>query len=244
MPRMSLVAAALVAALLFAVPTTAPAATSAPTASAAAKKKTRAQKLRACNKKARQKSGAARTRALASCRARFGPKKTTPTPPPNPGPLPVPPPPGPVPNPGPTPTPTPPPPSVDPVRNDAAFRAKLINVEVFRQYAVPKPDHAPGYNYHDEGYQFCNDFMVHLYEGIAYIYKSRGPWQVVEGYINGDGTKGNGTIQYTQAEANFPEEVGKVQTIQISWEGTTVQVVHPEIGTNTFTAQKAVTPCP
>ena len=78
MTRTSLAVAALVAALLIAVPTAAPAAPAAPTASAAAK--TRAQKLRACNKKAKRKTGAAGGRALATCSARFGAKKPTPGP--------------------------------------------------------------------------------------------------------------------------------------------------------------------
>ena len=246
-------------ALPLAVPATATAAAASDVKASAAKKKTRAQKLRVCKKQARKKSGEARARALASCRAKYGKKK-----PADDG--------GTGGETGTTGTDTgggggtgvvggdtgtgggtagggggavvEPPPIIDPVRNDAGFQAALVGKQIFRQYAVPKPNHGIGYNYHDEGYQFCSTFAVHSYEGISYIYKSAGPWSVVEGYINGDGTKGYGKITYTQQQANFAEEVGKTLTIELRWEGTKVQITHPEIGINEFDSQPAVTPCP
>ena len=167
------------------------AASAAPAASASATK-TRAQTLRACLKKANRRSGAAKRRARAACRRRFGTARP-PAPPATAGPGPV------ATDPAQeTPQQQPPPPSVEPVRE---------------------------------------------YEGIAYIYKSVGPWQVIEGNINGDSTKANGTIQSTRAQANFAEEVGKVQTIQIGWVGDQVTITHPEIGTNAFTRQVKEAPC-
>lgn len=137
MTRTSVAVAVLVAALL-ALPTAAPAAAASepPTASAAAAK-TRAQKLRACNKKARKKTGAAKRRALATCKSRFGAKRPA-APVPAPTPLPVPPPvlpPAPVapptPAPGPVPAPATPAPAVAPppgitlTRDDAAAQTAL-----------------------------------------------------------------------------------------------------------------------
>ena len=240
MKRSAPLALALCAALALAGPTPAPGADPTPVATSAAKKKkpkTRAQKLSACLRKADRRSGAAKRRARATCRRKYGPKKKTVLPPaPVPGPAPAP---GPVP----TPTPTPAAPSVDPVRDDAKFREALKSSYFHRQYAVPKPNHGAGYNYHGENYEFCESLMGHFYEGIAYIYRSRGPWTVVEGNINGDGTKGNGTIRFTQAEANHAEEVGKVQTITLQWEGDQAQISHPEIGVNAFARHVKPAPC-
>ncbi len=125
-------------------------------------------------------------------------------------------------------------PIVDPVRDDAKFRAAVTGRGLYRQYAVPKPNHGIGFNYHDEAYAFCPNGAVHSYEGISYIYNTSGPWEVVEGFVNGDNTRGYGTIRYTQANANFDEEIGKVQDIRIDWTGAAATVVHPEIGTNQF----------
>lgn len=208
-----------------------------PTAHDAAKKKqTRAQKLKACTKKAKKKpSAAARRRAARRCRARFGPRKPAPkldgtngtTTPGTTG------------TPG---TPGTPPPAIDPVRDDAGFRAAMTGHGLYRQYEVPKPNHGIGYNTHEDIYVFCPTTAFHLYEGIAYIYRTNGPWEVVEGFVNGDRTRGHGTIRYTQATANFDEEIGKVQEIRIEWNGTGATVTHPEIGTYPFTVV-ANAPC-
>ena len=245
MTRHALAALTLSAAVAVAVaPSAAPAMDAPPSASAAAvegKKKTRAQKLRACLKKANRKSGAARRRARSSCQAKYGSKsKVTPPSVVPPGTPAVPQ--GPAAPSAPVPPP-PPPPAVDPVRDDAKFREALKSSYLHRQYQVPKPNHGIGFNYHDENYEFCQSIMGHFYEGISYIYKTAGPWEVVEGSINGDGTKATGTIRFTQAQANFAEEIGKVQTIQIQWAGDQVQIAHPEIGTNAFTRQVKPAPC-
>jgi hypothetical protein len=221
-------------------PVAAPADDAAHVATAAQKKKakTRAQKLAACLRKANRKRGATRRRARSRCQTLYGAKKKSaggngvagiqPPPPPAAGPAPPPP---------------PPPPAVDPVRDDAKFREALKSSYFHRQYEVPKPNHGAGFNYHDENYEFCQSAMGHFYEGIAYIYRNAGPWEVVEGNVNGDGTKGNGTIRFTQTVTNFPEENGKVQNIQIQWAGDQASIVHPEIGTNAFTRQAKPAPC-
>ena len=107
-----------------------------------------------------------------------------------------------------------------------------------RTYQVPKPGAHSGYNTHTEEYAWCNpgtgSRMLHYYEGIAYIYKSGGPYTVLSGSAAADGSTGDGIVRYTQEQANFDEEVGKVQDISISWTGDTATVVHPEIGTYTF----------
>lgn len=250
MTRHALAALALSAAVAVAAAPAAPATdrTDTATATAAAKtkkKKTRAQKLRSCMSKANRRSGAAKRRARAACQRKHGAKKKPAKPAPGPaapGIL-VPPPPAASAPAAPVPPPPPPPPAVDPVRDDAKFREALKSSYFHRQYSVPKPNHGAGYNYHDENWEFCQTIAGHLYEGIAYIYKSTGPWEVVEGNVNGDGTKGNGTIRFTQANANFAEEVGKVQTVQIQWAGDQAQITHPEIGTNPFTRQAKTAPC-
>ena len=220
-------------------PSAAPADNGAAAATAAQKKKakTRAQKLAACMRKANRKRGAARRRARSSCKAKYGAQKQPPGTPGVPA-APVAPPTTPAPA-----APAPAPPSVDPVRDDAKFREALKSSYFHRQYAVPKPNHGAGFNYHDENYEFCESLMGHFYEGIAYIYKNAGPWQVVEGSVNGDGTKGVGTISFTQTNTNFAQENGKVQTIQIQWAGDQAQITHPEIGTNAFTRQAKPAPC-
>ena len=76
--------------------------------------------------------------------------------------------------------------------------------------------------------------MSHEYEGIAYIYKSSGPWRILSGTASADGSTGSGTFEFTQETANFQEEVGKVQVIDISWTNDTATIVHPEIGTYDF----------
>jgi hypothetical protein len=202
-----------------------------------AKKKTRAQKLSACLRKANRRRGTARRRARSRCQSLYGAKKKSTGTPGVPG---IP---GQPPAAGPAPPPPPPPPSVDPVRDDAKFREALKSSYFHRQYSVPKPNHGAGFNYHDENYEFCQSLMGHFYEGIAYIYKNAGPWEVVEGNVNGDMTKGNGTVRFTQTNTNFPEENGKVQTIQLQWDGAQAQIVHPEIGTNVFTRETKPAPC-
>jgi hypothetical protein len=85
---------------------------------------------------------------------------------------------------------------------------------------------------HEEYYNFCNSTtLYHYFEGLSYIYRSRGPWRVLEGNISPDTTKGQGSIEFVQQEANFPEEIGKTQSpITISWDGgDTATVAHPEI---------------
>ena len=185
-----------------------------------AAQKTRAQKLKTCLKKAKkQRPAAARRKAARKCRARYGPRKKKA---------------GAVGQVGPQVAPEQQPPSVDPVRDDAKFRQAISGNGLYRQYQVPKPNHGIGYNTHEDIYVFCPTTMYHSYEGIAYIYKTSGPWEVVEGFVNGDATRGHGTIRYTQATANFAEEIGKVQEIRIEWNGANGTAVHPEIGTYAF----------
>jgi len=142
---------------------------------------------------------------------------------------------GPVP--GPTPPP-PPPPIIEPVRNDAGFADIMGRSDFLRTY---KPSASAT---HSEYYNFCaTRIEPHHYEGIAYIYEARGPWRVIEGYVNGDGSKGYGQIEFVQEQANFDEEVGKVQLIRFAWpaEGRSdlAQISHPEIGVYTFARSAA-----
>ena len=242
MIRYTIASLALCAALTLAAagPAQGAASGSATSSASASAKKTRAQKLRVCLKKANRRTGAPKRRARTACRRRYGariPARPPQTTDPGAGAGPV------ATDPAQDAPPPPPAPAIEPVRDDAKFREALKSSYLHRQYEVPKPNHGIGFNYHDENYEFCESAMGHFYEGIAYIYKSVGPWQVIEGNINGDSTKANGTIQFTQAQANFAEEVGKVQTIQIEWVGDQVTIAHPEIGTNAFTRQVKTAPC-
>ena len=126
-----------------------------------------------------------------------------------------------------------PPPVLEPVRNDAGFGAILARSYFLRTY---KPSSTAT---HSEYYAFCGPRIEpHHYEGIAYIYEARGPWRVIEGFVNGDGSKGHGEIEFIQEQANFDEERGKVQRIKISWpaEGRSdvALISHPEIGAYFF----------
>lgn len=119
----------------------------------------------------------------------------------------------------------------------AVFADQIRHMYLLRTYTVPKPGNPSGTNTHSEEYGWCNDpglgrLMAHEYEGIAYIYKSAGPYTILSG--SADGSSGSGVIQYTQQHANFDEERGKTLNIEISWTGDTATVVHPEIGTYSF----------
>lgn len=120
----------------------------------------------------------------------------------------------------------PPPPAVnlEPVRDDARFGQVLGTMSFLRTYET-------GTATHSESYKFCPAVLQHMYEGFAYIYRSDGPWKVIEGSINTAGDKGSGTIEFVQQQANFTAEVGKVQTISLSWAAGQATIVHPEIGT-------------
>lgn len=133
-----------------------------------------------------------------------------------------------------TPVPAPAPaPILEPVRNDAGFAEVLGRSDFLRTY---NPSASAT---HSEYYNFCRTRLEpHHYEGIAYIYESRGPWRVLEGYVNGDGSKGHGVIEFVQEQTNFDEERGKVQQIRFSWpeqgRSDIALIVHPEIGSYFF----------
>lgn len=139
------------------------------------------------------------------------------------------------PSPGPDPEPTPAAPAFDPL---AKFTDVVRHMSLLRNYQVPKPG-GGGYNNHSEQYGWCDNpgdgkIMVHYYEGIAYIYKSAGHYEILSGEATEDGSTGTGVIRYTQEAANFDEERGKTLDIQISWSGDMATVAHPEIGTYDF----------
>jgi len=152
--------------------------------------------------------------------------------------------PGPDPDPDPDPDPTPDPnsgPNSDPDPNpvDSGPTPEQIFADVLsRTYLLRNYQPSPSAN-HSEEYAFCNDSthgmrMWHKYEGIAFIYESTGPWRVLSGTASADGSTGSGRFEYTQQTANFDEEVGKVQVIDIAWNGDIATVAHPEIGTYNF----------
>ena len=122
----------------------------------------------------------------------------------------------------------------EPVRDDVRFAEVLANSRFYRTYN-------PGNATHEEKYDFCPSALHHYYEGIAHIYQARGPWKVIEGNINTAGDKASGVIEYTQQSANFEQEVGKVQRIEIKWspnplvpQWSVAQIKHPEIGSYEF----------
>jgi hypothetical protein len=130
---------------------------------------------------------------------------------------------------------TPSTPAFDPKGKYVEILAKMY---LLRTYQVPKPGQHQGYNTHREEYGWCDPGtgrrMVHYYEGISFIYRTNGPYSVLEGTASEDGKSGAGVVRYTQESANFDEERGKTLDIKISWEGDFATVQHPEIGVNQF----------
>ena len=199
-------------------------ASSASSASTAAKK-------RKCRpgyvaKKVRRGKGRKARRVRRCVRRRAPVSKQQPAPAPAPAPSPA------APGPAPPPEPVN---HVEPVRDDARFAEALANSYFYRTYS-PGNDAT-----HEEKYDFCPTALHHYYEGIAYIYQARGPWTVIEGSINTAGDKAKGIIEYTQQTANFDEEVGKVQRIEIAWSAnplvpqwSVARISHPEIGSYEF----------
>lgn len=128
-----------------------------------------------------------------------------------------------------TPPAAPAPPADQLRRDDAGFAAYLTGIRLYRVYEVRTGNNTAT---HEEFYNFCTaSTLYHHFESLSYIYKSRGPWRVLEGNISPDTTKGQGSIEFVQEEANFAEERGKTQSpITITWSGgDTATVSHPEI---------------
>ena len=135
-------------------------------------------------------------------------------------------------------TETPQQPAFDPL---AKFNEVLGRVYLLRNYTVQNGNQT---NTHSDQYEWCTlegrRIMGREFESLSHIYKDYGPYEVLQGEASEDGTTGSGVLRYTKEWANFPDEIGEVHDVQISWQGDTMTVINPDTYSTPYTYAKSL----